>query len=138
MPYEDPRITHTSVHHFGDPREGQQARVWFPRFDPSDIAATAHDSCDSGGFYWISKNVGHGLLNINRVADQGVTTDAVGRASVLVNGGGYGNVEWQAYAPFIERFRGDSVATNVDFAFVVVRSGRSLHVYVDFTPQRPR
>lgn len=136
--YSDPRITQTSMHHFADPHGGGTPRRWAPRYDPGDIASDAFNACDSAGHYWVSKAIGGGRHNINRVCDEGVTTNAVGRTSVLVNGGGYGFAERQAYASYIDRFRGDGTETTADSAFVVSYGTRRHNVYVDFTPQRPR
>lgn len=141
--YVDDRITHTSTHYWADPRDShgnvtQAARLWYPRFDPNDIATSPFYACDSAGYYWTSKNTGGGRLNINRTADQGVTTDAVGRASVLVNGGGYGFAERQSYAVYVERYLDDAVGTDATRSFTVTYRGRNYNVYVDFTPQRPR
>jgi hydroxyethylthiazole kinase len=141
--YADARINHASMHYWSDPRDRngrivQTPRRWSPRFDPAQIATEAFNACDSGAFYWVSKNVGGGAVNINRTSDDGVTQAAVGRASVLVNGGGYGFAERQAYAPFIERFRGESTETTANSSFNVTYGRRVHAIYVDFTPQRPR
>lgn len=141
--YADERITRTSMHYWSDPRNGQgnlvgQPRRWFPRFDPQIIATNAFYACDSAGYYWSSKNTGGGRININRTADQGVTHDAVGRASVLVNGGSYGFSERQGYAVYIERYLKDQVSTEESRTFIVNYRGRNHNVYVNFTPQRPR
>lgn len=77
-------------------------------------------------------------MNINRTADQGVTHDAVGRASVLVNGGSYRFSERQGYAVYIDRFLKDRVSTEESRTFNVIYRGRNYNVYVNFTPQRPR
>jgi predicted chitinase len=135
--YADARITHASTHYLGDPGNGQAPARWYPKYDPAEIANNAYNACDSGAYYWISKAIGGGNMNINRVADDGVTTQAVGRASVLVNGGGYGYAERQAYAPFIERFLGDGTGTNTTATFVASRGQRNYNIYVDFTAQRP-
>lgn len=141
--YIENRINHTSSHYWADPRDRNgtivgQPRRWADRYDPSRVSADPFNACDSGAYYWISKNTGGGHTNINRVADDGVTVTTVGRASVLVNGGGYGYVERQAYAKFIERYRGDSSGTSANETFQVTRGTHNLNVYVDFTPQRPR
>lgn len=139
--YVDDRITRTSTHYWADPRNSQgivvqPARAWWPRYDPNDIIEIPFYSCDSAGYYWASKNTGGGLVNINRTADQGLTSDAVGRASVLVNGGSYGFSERQAYAVFIDRYLSDGTETDNTRAFVVNYRGNNHHVYVDFTAQR--
>jgi hydroxyethylthiazole kinase len=141
--YVDDRITHTSTHYWADPRDRhgnvvQAPRVWFPRFDPDDIANSPFYACDSAGYYWTSKNTGGGHTNINRTADLGVTSDAVGRASVLVNGGGYGFAERQSYAAYVERYLGDGIGTDATRSFTVTYRERNYNVYVDYTPQRPR
>lgn len=140
--YADERMSHTSTHYWADPRDRrgvvvQQARVWFPRFDPNDIASNPFYACDSAGYYWASKNTGGGRKSINRTADQGITSDAVGRASVLVNGGGYGFAERQSYAAYIDRYLGDGNAVDASKSFTVTYRERNYDVYVDFTPQRP-
>lgn len=140
--YEDERITQTSTHYWGDPRDrsgniAQDGKLWFPRYDPHDISSTPFLACDSAGFYWISKDTGHGTLNINRTADNGITEGAIGRASVLVNGGGYGFAERQSYAAYIERYLCDSVGTEASRNFTVTYRNGTCNVYVDFTPQRP-
>jgi hypothetical protein len=141
--YNETRITHTSNHYWADPRDRNgvvigQPRRWAERYDPNRIAVEAFEACDSGAYYWISKNSGRERLSINRVSDGGLNSAAIGRASVLVNGGGYGYVERQAYAKFIDRQRGDSTETSATLTFQVTRGATNLNVYVDFTPQRPR
>jgi predicted chitinase/murein DD-endopeptidase MepM/ murein hydrolase activator NlpD len=141
--YVDNRITRTSTHYWGDPRDSngvvvRQPQVWWPRYDPHDIVSEPFYACDSAAFYWVSTNTGGGRLNIHRVADQGLTTDAVGRASVLVNGGGYGFSERQGYAVYIDRYLGDGVESDPTRTFVVSYRGRNHNVYVDFTAQRQR
>jgi len=139
--YSDTRITRTSTHYWSDPRDGNgnvvgQAKAWSPRFDPQQIADDAFNACDSAGYYWVAKSTGHGL-NINRVADGGLDSNSVGRASVLVNGGGYGFAERQAYAAYINRYLGDATSTAAAASFVVTYSGHNHNVYVDYTQQRP-
>lgn len=140
--YREPRITHTSLHYWEDPRDrqgqvAQHPRSWYPRYDPSDLDRSTFNACDSGAHYWVSKNIGHGQSNINRVCDQGVTQAAVGRASVLVNGGGYGFAERQAYATYLLRYRGDLTDSTATSSFHVTYGTRTHAVYVDFTAQRP-
>ncbi len=140
--YHDPRITHTSTHHWQDPRDRyghvvRQPRTWHPRYDPHDIANDAFSACDSGGFYWVSKNTGNNLLDINRVADRGYTTAAVARISVLVNGGGYGFAERQGYAAYINRYRSDSTDNDSTSTITATYGGRERTAFVDFLPQRP-
>ena len=95
------------------------------------------NACDSGAFYWISKNTGQNRLNIDRVSDRGVTDETVGRVSVLVNGGGYGYAERQSFAPYVQRYIGDDADSSASRAFDVTHGRTTYHIYVDFTPQRP-
>ncbi|MEO7056468.1 MAG: hypothetical protein ABI143_06675 [Caldimonas sp.] len=141
--YVDERISRVSLHYWADPRDRNgrivaQPQRWSPRFDPSTVSSVVFIACDSGAHYWVSKNVGQGHLNINRACDAGMTTAAVGRASVLVNGGGYGYAERQGYAAFIHRFRADSTESAATSTFNVTHGTRTHSVHVDFTPQRPR
>jgi hypothetical protein len=140
--YRDPRITHTSRHYWSDPRDRHGnvvgvPRQWFPRYDPEVVADDAFAACDSGGFYWVSKHIGGGETNINRVADRPWSTAAVGRISVLVNGGGFGYVERQSYAAFIKRYRDDDTSTDATETFQVTFGGTARNVFVDYAPQRP-
>ena len=140
--YGDARLTRASTHHWSGARSAQQQ--WFPRYDPEFVADDRFSACDSGGFYWVSKDTGHAPGNpsqrwfsINRVADGDFTAVAVGRASVLVNGGGYGFVERQRFAAFIHRYRDDTTETTLTETFTATH-GRKVHnVTVDYTPQRP-
>jgi hypothetical protein len=115
-----------------------QGRRWAPRFDPEIIASDSFNACDSGAHYWVSKDTGQGRLNINRAADLGLTTEKIGRVSVLVNGGSYGYAERQAYAAFIKRYLLDDTDTSETQTFSVSHRGNNYNVYVDFTAQRAR
>lgn len=61
----------------------------------------------------------------------------MGRASVLVNGGGYGFPERQVYAAYIERYLSDIVDVPEEKAFDVNYRGGVYHVEIDFTAQKP-
>jgi hydroxyethylthiazole kinase len=140
--YQDPRITHSSLHYWTDPRDGHgnvvgRPKLWAARYDPDRVATNAFDACDSGAFYWISKATSRTGININEVADRGVSPESVGRVSVLVNGGGYGYFERQAYAVYVFGFRGDSVIYAPNTSFASTHGQTTRQVYVDFTPQRP-
>jgi predicted chitinase len=140
--YTDARINTTSTHYWADPRDRNgrvngHANRWAPRFDPNIIASDSFSACDSGAFYWVSKQTGNGE-NINRIADRGLTTEIVGRVSVLVNGGSYGFAERQGYAMFINRYLLDNNETSETQTFSVVHGKINYNVYVDFTPQRGR
>lgn len=108
-----PRITKTSQHWTGNPADGATQITWGPRYDPDIIATNPYNACDSGGFYWVSKHHS-GTININRVCDQDFTPATVGRVSVLVNGGGNGYYERQAYAAYNYRHLSDSVESTTE------------------------
>ncbi len=137
--YGDQRLTHVSTHYWADPVQHGVVvgvpRLWFPRFDPEIVADDGFAACDSGGYYWISKDTGHQRLNIHRVADQGVTTASVGRASVLVNGGTYGFVERQRWAAYIDRFRSDDTSMTPNGQFQATHRTHVYNVTVDYAPQ---
>ncbi|MBC7405211.1 MAG: hypothetical protein H7252_05960 [Cytophaga sp.] len=139
--YKDNRMSMTSTHYWSDPRSHGVVvgipKKWARGFDPDDIAADSFKACDSGAHYWVSKSIGNSESNINRVCDRGVTHEAVGRTSVLVNGGGYGFAERQSYAAYINRFFGDTIEASTSASFSVVHGNNTHVVYVDFTPQRP-
>jgi predicted chitinase len=150
--YADPRITSISTHDWAAPkRDKSQAlarntRKWAPRFDPEIVANNAYNACDSGAFFWIKKNF-TGQSNINRLADKDITTELIGRMSLLVNGGGFGYDERLQYAAFIERYRGDDVDTSVHGSIAAIRQsisqgrwvtlGKTTTIQMVFTPQRP-
>lgn len=113
--YSDQRITAQSVHWSGDPSgNGATQSRWFPRFDPDLIASSVYNACDSGGFFWASKFVGGGKYNINSVCDAGTDSVTVGRVCVLVNGGGNGYMERQAYAAYLARSLTEDVSREVE------------------------
>jgi hypothetical protein len=139
----DDRITRTSLHYWTDPRDEhgnvtQKPRVWWPRFDPDEISENTFNICDSAGYYWISKDIARVVSNINRVADRGINQQSVARVSVLVNGGGYGFAERQAYAAYIKRCLSDESETTSKINFSASYNGKIYQISVDFTPQRPR
>jgi hydroxyethylthiazole kinase len=140
--YGDNRITHTSTHFFQDPRNSAgvvtgTAQRWAPRYDPEVVADDAFAACDSGAFYWVSKNIGQSQTNIHRVADRVFDSASVGRISVLVNGGGYGYADRQRWAAYIFRYRSDSTAVTPTATFVATHGNTQHNIVVDFTPQRP-
>ncbi|MCA3189859.1 hypothetical protein [Cupriavidus sp.] len=95
-----PRITADSLHYTHSPADGGTFMQWAPRYGPDILAEDAHHACDSGGFYWVTKPFS-GQSNINRVADQPYSPARVGLINRLVNGGGNGYYERQAYTLFI-------------------------------------
>jgi predicted chitinase len=133
--YQDNRLTQASTHHWTGSQSPQQ--LWFSRYDPEDIADSSFNACDSGAFYWVSKNIGSHRININRVADRAFSTDAVGRISVLVNGGGYGYRERQSYAAFLKRYRDDDTALTATSIFQVTHGSQNMSIEVHFDAQRP-
>lgn len=87
------------------------------------------------------------VSNINRLADEGIGTEQVGRMSILVNGGGNGYNERLQYAAFIQRYRGDGVETVQTGTISATRqainhghwmtTGNAFTLNVNYTPQRP-
>ncbi|QFZ85824.1 peptidoglycan DD-metalloendopeptidase family protein [Variovorax paradoxus] len=131
------RITTTSTHYWANPRDGGVQQLWFPRYDPDIIASDAHNSCDSAGWYWVSKAIGNRQTNINQVCDQGMTSAAIGRASVLVNGGGYGYFERQGYALFAIQYLSEA-SPRTDEVQIQISHGRmTASISVNYQPQRP-
>ncbi len=156
--YTDRRITQTSNHYWsGAPTVDSQGhthrdtRRWYPRYDPELLVSIGSNACDSAGFFWVWKHF-MGTTNILRIADAGITTETVGRMSILVNGGGNGYDDRQQYAAYLLRYRGDTTDTSTSATLTYARQkivsrprqtptwGQSAtisQVYVDFTPQRP-
>jgi predicted chitinase len=143
--YKDNRLSQSSTHYWEDPYDKNKKfvgvpKIWATKFEPDDIVDDTYKACDSGGHYWISKNTGSKKLNINRVCDDGITAEKIGRTSVLVNGGGYGFAERQAYAAYIERYLTDTAQAEASKSFTVTygnKTKKTYTIYVDFTPQRP-
>ncbi|WP_148050952.1 M23 family metallopeptidase [Pseudomonas fluorescens] len=142
--YADARITATSTHYWADPTQRNSAgaiigvvgvpKRWAPRYDPTVIKTSSHNACDSGGFYWVSKVVNRSQdLNINRSCDAALSAAAVGSVSVLVNGGGNGYHERQAYAQYVFRYLSDSLATSTTETITTPRDT----VVVNFSMSRP-
>lgn len=94
-----PRITRTSQHYSANPSDRGVLMTWAPRYDPDIIGENPYFACDSGGFYWVSKHHS-GVININRVVDKEYSATNVGIINRLVNGGGNGYYERQAYTVF--------------------------------------
>lgn len=150
--YSDNRITANSQHDWAAPTRDQQnklvrdLRQWAPRFDPDIVATNRFNACDSGAFFWVQKRF-TGMSNINRLADQGLTTELIGRMSILVNGGGNGYNERLQYAAFIERYRGDGTDTALTETIAATRqrinqgqwttAGNAFTLSVNYAPQRP-
>ncbi|MCD9121277.1 M23 family metallopeptidase [Cupriavidus sp. UGS-1] len=138
--YGDRRIRADSSHYWADPTQrddrGRVVRVigtprrWAPRYDPSIVETDAHTACDSGGFYWVQKvlNRTGTEININRVADTEFNSRAIHRINILVNGGGNGYYERQAYARYAARILMDDDDTSAIRDFVVPRNNVTVRV----------
>ncbi|WP_321888920.1 peptidase M23 [Paraburkholderia bannensis] len=116
LPNSPHRITATSQHYSANPNDGGHLMLWSPRFDPDIIAENVEYACDSGGFYWVSKCFSQGF-SINRIVDKDFSASNVGFVNRLVNGGGNGYYERQAYSVFISRVLGDGL--DVDEAVLI-------------------
>jgi hypothetical protein len=122
-----PRITATSQHYASEPRvtnpQTNQVTIdhtklfqWSPRYDPDIISENDHYACDSGGFYWVSKNYPGITNNINRAADRAYSAANVKSICGAVNGGGNGYVERQAYSAYMLRYLTDDTSTSATVA----------------------
>ena len=88
--------------------DGGEKFFWAPRFDPDIIGEQGYEACDSGGYYWVTKSFSEGL-GINRIADRRFSAASIGFVNRLVNGGGNGYYERQAYTAFMVRYLSDSI-----------------------------
>lgn len=141
--YTDARISNQSTHYWEDPTERDRnnriirvagiPRRWSPRYDPDLIRSDSYNACDSGGFYWVSKNIGQRQSNINRTCDLEFAPERIGRVSTLVNGGGNGYMERQAYASFTYRYFSESLDNTVSG---VVETPRG-QITVNYSVSRP-
>ncbi|MDI3137519.1 M23 family metallopeptidase [Enterobacter kobei] len=147
--YDDSRITNASEHYWADPRktvvdkrtrekhtiiDDDLLKKWYPRYDPKIIAEDSFCATDSAGFYWVSKHHSH-EVNINRVPDNGITSESIGRCSVLVNGGGYGYFERQAYTRYAFYYLNDAVITDTKEIVEVQKGSSTVKITVDYTKQ---
>lgn len=138
--YVDHRIGADSRHYWWDPTlrdaDGRIIRVtgipkhWAPRFDPTEVEIDSFIACDSGGYYWVAKSLDKSgkETNINRVADEDFNPRTIGRVNVLVNGGGNGYYERQAYAQYGGRILFDNVETASTRDFLTPRNGVTVRV----------
>ncbi|WP_409286132.1 hypothetical protein, partial [Pseudomonas protegens] len=125
-----PRLTNVSMHYSAHPDDGGIAFVWAPRFDPDIVAESKYNACDSGGFYWVSK-VFSGGMNINRVSDRLYSANNIGLINRLVNGGGNGYYERQAYTAYMLRKLTDSIA---ETQTVIISPTGKATIHADMQP----
>jgi hydroxyethylthiazole kinase len=125
-----PRITAQSHHYLASPDDNGTLITWSPRFDPDIVGEDPYAACDSGGHYWISKHFS-GHSNLNRACDQVFSPVSVGLVNHLVNGGGNGYYERQAYSLYLMRILTEdtSVDTVRQVAMPAPRSG----IHVNFS-----
>jgi len=107
-----PRITTRSSHYDANPADHGNLIIWSPRFDPDIVGEDPYASCDSGGHYWVGKHFA-GHININRACDQEFSPTTVGLVNRLVNGGGNGYYERQAYAGYLMRLLTEDTSTEI-------------------------
>jgi hydroxyethylthiazole kinase len=107
-----PRVTATSRHYLANPNDGGAEITWSPRYDPDFVGEDPYTACDSGGYYWVHKSFA-GHSNINRACDQAFTPVSVGLVNRLVNGGGNGYYERQAYAAYLMRLLTEDVSVDI-------------------------
>lgn len=125
-----PRITATSRHYLANPNDGGTLITWSPRYDPDFIGENAHSACDSGGHYWVNKSFA-GHSNINRACDAAFTPTSVGLVNRLVNGGGNGYYERQAYAAYLMRYLTED--TSVDATRQIALPAPKAAITVNFS-----
>ena len=113
LPGVPPRITPTSRHYTANPSDGGHLVPWFPRYDPDSVGEEIDKACDSGGFYWVSKPFSEGI-NISRVSDRPYSASNIGLINRLVNGGGNGYYERQAYSLYIHMRLSDVIDGTLD------------------------
>jgi predicted chitinase len=121
------RITATSRHYLANPNDGGTQITWSPRYDPDIVGEDPYAACDSGGFYWVSKPFAH-HININRACDAAFTPTVVGQVNRLVNGGGNGYYERQAYAAYLMRLLTEDVSVDVTRNIVLPAPKNSITV----------
>ena len=105
-----PRITSQSSHYEANPADHGKLFIWSPRFDPDIVGEDPYAACDSGGHYWVGKYFS-GHININRACDQDYSPASIGLVNRLVNGGGNGYYERQAYAAYLMRLLTEDTST---------------------------
>jgi predicted chitinase len=122
-----PRITATSRHYLANPNDGGTQITWSPRYDPDIVGEDPYAACDSGGHYWVGKHFA-GHININRACDHAFTPTIVGQVNRLVNGGGNGYYERQAYAAYLMRLLTEDVSVDVTRNIVLPAPKNSITV----------
>ena len=111
------RITNISQHYTANPSDGGQLVTWSPRYDPDIVGENPFEACDSGGFYWISKPFSEGV-SISRICDRDYSAANIGLINRLVNGGGNGYYERQAYSEFMYRYFMDDFSADLTTTMV--------------------
>jgi hydroxyethylthiazole kinase len=80
------------------------------------IATDQHHAGNSSGFYWVSKTFyepsGTQTSNLSRLTDLGITTDAIGKLCLWINGGGNHYDHRHIHTLFITRVLGDGTSEN--------------------------
>lgn len=74
-------------------------------------------------------------MNINRVPDNGITSQSIGTCSVLVNDGGYGYFERQAYTRYVFYYLNDAVITDTKETVDVQKGRSTVKITVDYMKQ---
>ncbi|HAW0505545.1 hypothetical protein [Escherichia coli] len=153
--YTDNRITHDSLHYWGDPRrtrrnrhtgrtevyiDGTLNKIWYPYYDPNMIFSSEYLSTDLAGFFWVSKQYrinseDPSIVNINRCCDSGVNTESIGLCSKLVNGGGFQYFERQAFSRYTYKFLSDDVINTQTETIQITRNRQEVNVVIDYTRQ---
>jgi predicted chitinase len=126
-----PRITATSQHYSSNPQvhhqdgsitiDNTKLFQWSPRYDPDIISENAHYACDSGGYFWVSTPIPSSQTNLNRLADRVYSANNIREISRVVNGGGNGYTDRQAYSAFMLRYLTDDANTSATVAIPAVQ-----------------
>lgn len=84
-----------------------------PDFDIELIATDPYHAGNSSGFYWVSRTYKEPLhrstSNLSRLADSGISTDAIGRLCLWINGGTNHFDHRHIHSLFVDRVINDVV-----------------------------
>jgi hydroxyethylthiazole kinase len=126
-----PRITATSQHYSSNPQVHHQDGSitiddtklfqWSPRYDPDIISENAHYACDSGGYFWVSTPISGSQTNLNRLTDREYSANNIRVISTVINGGGHGYTDRQAYSAFMLRYLTDDANTSTTVVIPAVQ-----------------